>query len=232
MMHSTPASSLLTDILKRTGPRIEPWGTSLVIGCQPDIASFSTTFWALPFSQLFTQCTTNPIIPQFDNLSRRILWGTVSKALLKSRKTASTTFPPFTRKLFDFLYVGWTIPEVGGGDSWKSIISPISIFFLQMASQRVLSSRSMKKPKSALLQSSVSLFSGSRIPSFHGCCSQGCPTLPIPILVGKYEVQCEENDCPHQLFNQLSQEIILNALQKTPALQMQIIVTACKKFLC
>jgi len=73
------------NVLNSTGPRIEPWGTPRVSSYQPDAAPLTTTLWALPFSQFFTQCTAYLLISQLDNLSRRMLWGTVSKALLKSR---------------------------------------------------------------------------------------------------------------------------------------------------
>lgn len=43
--------------------------------------------------QFFYQHTVNPRIPQLENLFRRLLWGSVSKALLKSGKTTCTTFP-------------------------------------------------------------------------------------------------------------------------------------------
>ncbi|KAK4826226.1 hypothetical protein QYF61_006267 [Mycteria americana] len=38
------------------------------------------------------------LISQLDNLSRRVLGGTVSKAFLKFRKTTSTAFPSSTRQ--------------------------------------------------------------------------------------------------------------------------------------
>ena len=64
MVHSTPASRSLINTLKKTAPRTEPWGTPLVTGCQPEVATFTRTLWTLPFSQIFTQHTMKPLIPQ------------------------------------------------------------------------------------------------------------------------------------------------------------------------
>ena len=92
MVHSTPASRLFIKILNRTGCGTEPWGTPLVTSHQPDVAPFTTTLWTLPCSQFFTQHMVYLLIPQLDNLFRRMLWGTASKTLWKSRIITSTTF--------------------------------------------------------------------------------------------------------------------------------------------
>ena len=49
--------------LNRTSPRIEPWGTLLLTGRQSDVALFTTTPWALPPSQFFTQYNVYLLIP-------------------------------------------------------------------------------------------------------------------------------------------------------------------------
>ncbi|KAK4813337.1 hypothetical protein QYF61_026500 [Mycteria americana] len=54
-VHSIPSSWSLIRILNRTGPNTEPWGTSLVTGYQLDLTPFTTTLWAQPPSQFFTQ---------------------------------------------------------------------------------------------------------------------------------------------------------------------------------
>ncbi|KAK4826066.1 hypothetical protein QYF61_005025 [Mycteria americana] len=54
-VHSIPSSRSLIKILNRTGTSTEPWGTPLVTGHQLDLTPFSTTLWAQPSSQFFTQ---------------------------------------------------------------------------------------------------------------------------------------------------------------------------------
>jgi len=71
-------------MLKKTGAKTEPWGTSLVTGHQLDLTLFTTTLCAWPFIQFFIQRRVHPPRPWAAGFSRRILWGTVSKALLKS----------------------------------------------------------------------------------------------------------------------------------------------------
>ena len=74
MEHWTPTVRSSIIILDRTDPRIEHWGTPLVVCCQPDVvAPFTPTDWALPFSYFFTQWTISALIPQLDNLCRRVL---------------------------------------------------------------------------------------------------------------------------------------------------------------
>ncbi|KAK4828032.1 hypothetical protein QYF61_022809 [Mycteria americana] len=54
-VHSIPLSRSLIKILKKTGPKTKPWGTPLVTSCQLDLTLFTTSLWAQPSSQLFTQ---------------------------------------------------------------------------------------------------------------------------------------------------------------------------------
>ncbi|KAK4807043.1 hypothetical protein QYF61_018384 [Mycteria americana] len=54
-VHSIPSSRSLIKILNRTGPNTEPWGTPLVTGHQLDLTPVTTTLWARPSSQFFTQ---------------------------------------------------------------------------------------------------------------------------------------------------------------------------------
>ncbi|KAK4825193.1 hypothetical protein QYF61_025121 [Mycteria americana] len=54
-VHSIPSSRSLIKLLNRTGPKTEPCGTPLVTGRQLDLIPFTTTLWAQPSSQFFTQ---------------------------------------------------------------------------------------------------------------------------------------------------------------------------------
>lgn len=78
--------------MNRIGLRIEPWGTLLVTGHQPGVDLFPATLATLQLSQFITHCGMSLCVSHLDHLSRRMLWGTVSKALLKS---GNITFPAF-----------------------------------------------------------------------------------------------------------------------------------------
>jgi len=80
-----PSSISLRKMLSKTGPKAEHWGTPLVTGRQLDLTPFTTTLCARPFSQFFIQRRVHPSKPWAASFSRRMLWGTVSKALLKPR---------------------------------------------------------------------------------------------------------------------------------------------------
>lgn len=58
--------------------------------CQLDLVSFTTTLWASTSSQFFTRWRAFPSKPWTVSFSRRVLWDTVSNALLKSRQTPSS----------------------------------------------------------------------------------------------------------------------------------------------
>ena len=47
-------------MLNRSGPSTEPWGTALVSGRQLHSAPLTTTLWARPSSQCFTQRSVQP----------------------------------------------------------------------------------------------------------------------------------------------------------------------------
>ncbi|KAK4817894.1 hypothetical protein QYF61_002063 [Mycteria americana] len=53
-VHSIPSSRSLM-MFNKTGPKTGPWGTQLVTGCQMDLTPFTTTLWAQPSRQFFTQ---------------------------------------------------------------------------------------------------------------------------------------------------------------------------------
>ncbi|KAK4830413.1 hypothetical protein QYF61_010944 [Mycteria americana] len=50
-----PFIQIIEKILNRTGPSTEPWRTLLVTVHQLDLTPFTTTLWAQPSSQFFTQ---------------------------------------------------------------------------------------------------------------------------------------------------------------------------------
>jgi len=66
---------VIIKILNRTDPNT--WGTPLVAIHQLDLTPFTTTLWAWPSSQIFTQEGVYLSKPQAASFSRRILWETV-----------------------------------------------------------------------------------------------------------------------------------------------------------
>ncbi|KAK4822933.1 hypothetical protein QYF61_023433 [Mycteria americana] len=50
-----PLMQIIDKDINKTGPKTEPWGTLLVTGCLLDLTPFTTTLWAWPSSQFFTQ---------------------------------------------------------------------------------------------------------------------------------------------------------------------------------
>jgi len=65
----------------------------VVTGHQLHLSPFTTTLWAWPFRQFFTQQRVYLCKPQDASFSKGIQWETLSKALLKSRKAMTTAFP-------------------------------------------------------------------------------------------------------------------------------------------
>ena len=84
-LHSITSSRSSIKILKRTGLSTKSWGTPLVTGLQLDLTLFTTTLWAWLSSQFLTQRSVHQSKPRAASFLRRMLWETVSKALLKSR---------------------------------------------------------------------------------------------------------------------------------------------------
>ena len=66
---------------------MDPWGTPDETIDQVDTQWFMQTLCLLPVRNFSNHLSRWPFIPQFSSL-RSLLWGTVSKALEKSRKTA------------------------------------------------------------------------------------------------------------------------------------------------
>jgi len=77
------SSKLLIKMLKYTAPSIKPWNTPLVIGLQLDFALLTTIFYVWSFGQFSICLTLHLSNLHFLNMSMRMLWRTVSKALLK-----------------------------------------------------------------------------------------------------------------------------------------------------
>lgn len=91
-VHSLPSSwSLKT--LQNIGPSIDPWWMSLVTGHQLDFPPNSATLWVRQSSQFSTHFLTHICSPYLTNLTKRRLWQSVSKTMLKPRHTTSTVFP-------------------------------------------------------------------------------------------------------------------------------------------
>lgn len=67
--------------------------TPLMAGYQLDVTPSATALWPWPSSQIFTQQRVHSSKPRAASSYGRVLWDTVSKALLKSRRTTPTAFP-------------------------------------------------------------------------------------------------------------------------------------------
>jgi len=80
-----PSSRSSIKILNRMGSSANLRGTSVVTIRQLDLTPFTTFLWAWPSSQFFTQQRAYLFKLWADSFSRRILWETVLKALIKSR---------------------------------------------------------------------------------------------------------------------------------------------------
>jgi len=63
----------------------DPWGTPLVTNLHPDIEPLNTTLRTQSCNQFFIHQMIHPSNPYLSNLERRMFWGTMSEALLKSR---------------------------------------------------------------------------------------------------------------------------------------------------
>lgn len=67
--------------------------TPLMAGYQLDVTPSTTALWPWPSSQIFTQQRVHPSKPRAASSYGRVLWDTVPKALLESRRTTPTAFP-------------------------------------------------------------------------------------------------------------------------------------------
>lgn len=100
-MHSTPASRSLINTLNRTGSRVNPWGTLMVLSARCSSMDYNPMDYN-PLSsaiELIHNAASSVCLfmSQLDSLSRKVLRGVVSRALLKSRKITSADFPLYTK---------------------------------------------------------------------------------------------------------------------------------------
>lgn len=84
-VHSVPLFMSLIKILNNTDHSKDTWGTPLISVFYLDIEPLAVTLQMLPFSQFFIWLTAYLLNPYLSNLAARILWGTMSEALLKFR---------------------------------------------------------------------------------------------------------------------------------------------------
>ena len=71
--------------VKEPSLKTDPWGMPLITGLHLDIEPLMTTLCLWPFNQFFIHQVVHPSNPHPSNLEIRMWWGTMSKALLKSR---------------------------------------------------------------------------------------------------------------------------------------------------
>ncbi len=80
--------------LKRSGPKMDPWGTPQIIGATDEENLPNSTEKVLSLIYELHHCKAiTPIPNKRSNRQRRILWSTVSKAAVRSR-SRSTVFLP------------------------------------------------------------------------------------------------------------------------------------------
>ncbi|CAM9921516.1 unnamed protein product [Bubo scandiacus] len=87
-------------MLNRSGPKTEPWGTPLVTGRQLDLTPFTTTLWARPSSQFFTQQSPvlhpvhcEPVHPTVGQFVQKDAVRDSIKSLTKTQKNYIHYFP-------------------------------------------------------------------------------------------------------------------------------------------
>jgi len=79
---ASPLPVSLMKILKSTDPNNDPWETPFVTDLHLDTEPLINTLWIRPCKQFLTHWTIHLYL---SSLEKRMLWGTASKALLKSR---------------------------------------------------------------------------------------------------------------------------------------------------
>ena len=82
-VHSIPPSVSLIEMLKSSGPRMDPWGTPLITGLHLDMEPLTTALWLRPSNQFLIQHILQPSNPSLSNLEVRLWCRTVSKAQLQ-----------------------------------------------------------------------------------------------------------------------------------------------------
>ena len=77
-------------ITKNKGPKRDPWDTPEGIGCQSELFPSITTLCSQFGKYSLHQFKRQPETLKLHNFCIKITWDTLSKALLKSKRTAST----------------------------------------------------------------------------------------------------------------------------------------------
>ena len=93
LLSSKYFSKSLLYIMKSSGPRIEPWGTSHVTGRGFDFTPRHFTDWYLHVRYFLNQDTIRGDRLNALNLFNRILWSTALKAFFRSRNTSQVKRP-------------------------------------------------------------------------------------------------------------------------------------------
>ena len=62
-VHSIPPSVSLIEMLKSSGPRMDPWGTPLITGLHLDMEPLTTALWLRPSNQFLIQHIVQPSNP-------------------------------------------------------------------------------------------------------------------------------------------------------------------------
>ena len=84
-VHSIPPSVSLIEMLKSSGPRMDPWGTPLITGLHLDMEPLTTALWLRPSNQFFTHQKVQTSNLYLSNLEIWMWCGTTPKALHKYR---------------------------------------------------------------------------------------------------------------------------------------------------
>src|SRR5678816_117366 len=92
-LHLSPWSKSFIYMKNNSGPSTEPCGTPLFTISHDDLLPFSCTHCFLFRNHSLIQPCTTPPIPHCNNFFISLIWGTLSKALLKSKYTISTGSP-------------------------------------------------------------------------------------------------------------------------------------------
>jgi len=94
-LNTWPCTKLFINIKNSKGPSTEPCGTPLHTSSPTWPFAISTYSCFLLLNQSLMVCNNLPLIPCFYNVCNNLRWGTLSKALAKSKKTA-TQYPSST----------------------------------------------------------------------------------------------------------------------------------------
>src|SRR6218665_1731766 len=88
-----PVSISLMKIIKRSGPKTDPYGTPLITSIHSENAPLIPTLCLLSFSQFSIHLSRFPPNPHASIFLPSIMWETLSNAFAKSRYITSTALP-------------------------------------------------------------------------------------------------------------------------------------------